>query len=668
MWLYILFIHIIFPGLSLATSVRYKEGSGESCAASDEPDLHADEMNLIQAHVQLTKRRPGVPHSPPQFPFSLPPRPSPVSPDPPQFLFSLPPSPPPLPTVNPTLCPMADVSGDARTSSELAQLATFQAKVTLGSRCDSETSGRKCIAVMMAGLFADLSESIIKAYHENFLAPLAADAVDIDLFICSEAEMHGSLLQSSPELSSIANNRDLISYYSEAATKPSNANYSKANEFHPSFQFIRLATCYCRFIEPEQSRYSFIVRMRPDFMWYSAPPSVHTWATDSVSARTRDYLGPDIITDENKSFLYQDIRTCNDCCCGSEPIGCTRNCDNNGLSSCHSVDDQFYIVPTNFANVVFSFIPPDNINGMPTENLPPSTSAECQMTKHLMKNKVTFKVIGFRACLVTYNATEMRVPGCGADWEFKSSRFPLLLAPRVAVCLSGQLRTFLDEQVQQGFANNVHRDGYEYFLSVDENVDLEHASLKDFVRAVRVEANPAESITTPCPEGKCMHRYNLPFVSRFVACFEDIENHEKAEGFQYDYFLRMRPDMLVNNPFPHPQDLMPTYGKDIVLFDDQMAMANRQGARDMFLNPVKAYKECYDAKAWSVACHVELLEPVPNFTEPYCCPMNAIAFFGNSTIQSFQFGEGPFAECTVSVLYAQGKSCEAERCERCYWR
>lgn len=52
-----LFACTFFSRFLIATSKTCTEGSSDSCAASDEPDVDADEMNLMQANVQMQKHR-----------------------------------------------------------------------------------------------------------------------------------------------------------------------------------------------------------------------------------------------------------------------------------------------------------------------------------------------------------------------------------------------------------------------------------------------------------------------------------------------------------------------------------------------------------------------------------------------------------------------------------
>lgn len=378
----ILFAFTVFPGLLIATSGTCTESSTDSCAVSETPppNVEADETNLIQANVQLKKH---------------------------------------------------GSEKDEHT-------------VTLGSRCGSKASHRTCVAVMMSGLFQDMSEKLFQALHQNFLAPQAANAVDVDLFICREVEMNKSVMSSSPEMSSIAHNRQLISYYSEAAIELAKTTPSDGH----TMQFDRIAACYKRLIEPLQSRYSFVIRLRPDLMWYAPPPSVRTWNTDAVSARALEYSGPDAITDEDKSYFYNhsattfgynrcDPRIASGCGCSVSAayLGCTRDCDKPELSSCQVVDDQFYIVPTRFANVVFRFElnPREAVNftsSSPRGWLCGATSLACALwpeyalTRYLMEHKVPFKVMGFKACLVHPMSATIRKPGCGSNWDFKASPTP----------------------------------------------------------------------------------------------------------------------------------------------------------------------------------------------------------------------------------------------------
>ena len=59
--------------------------------------------------------------------------------------------------------------------------------------------------------------------------------------------------------------------------------------------------------------------------------------------------------------------------------------------------------------------------------------------------------------------------------------------PLVAVCIAGELRTFFKPEVQDALRDNVHRDGYEYFFSVDRPFDPKDTVVADHIRGMHVQ-------------------------------------------------------------------------------------------------------------------------------------------------------------------------------------
>jgi len=189
-----------------------------------------------------------------------------------------------------------------------------------------------------------------------------------------------------------------------------------------------------------------------------------------------------------------------------------------------------------------------------------------------------------------------------------------------AVCLSGQLRVFLDPAVQHGLVVNVHRPGYEYFISTDVSLSTDDVRLKVSpvmgiytddgspltVDGWKVGGNHHGAVT--CHNNSISHFYLFPQMVRFVSCHQMIVQAETRRRAPYAYVMRTRTDLLFRLPFPSPADALArgTDGSDVVLFDDQLSMAAREHAGTILLNPVLAYRECHNAMRWSLACDAEV--------------------------------------------------------------
>lgn len=135
---------------------------------------------------------------------------------------------------------------------------------------------------------------------------------------------------------------------------------------------------------------------------------------------------------------------------------------------------------------------------------------------------------------------------------------PLAVRVLVAVCVAGQLRTFLEPDVQASFSR-LHRPGYEYFVSTD--VHPPTPSVYPLIAPIRAWSVSGASSTghqeirrktglpdatrRGCPPRTCNQRSLLPMAERLVQCYLSIEDVEAAGGFRYDLVFRMRPDHVV---------------------------------------------------------------------------------------------------------------------------
>jgi hypothetical protein len=181
----------------------------------------------------------------------------------------------------------------------------------------------------------------------------------------------------------------------------------------------------------------------------------------------------------------------------------------------------------------------------------------------------------------------------------------------VAVCLSGELRSFYQPSVQEGLIKRLDKPGYEYFISTDHgsaaagprpesivstgrgasapwNDSISNDSMGSSegavvgstlsVRSVYVDSgetlrpdrNGNEHGQLSCPRGTMTHPYLFPMTVRFVACARLIFREERQRRFSYTHVIRTRTDLLFVGPFPHPEEALARANADVLLFDDQV--------------------------------------------------------------------------------------------------
>jgi len=234
----------------------------------------------------------------------------------------------------------------------------------------------------------------------------------------------------------------------------------------------------------------------------------------------------------------------------------------------------------------------------------------------------------------------------------------------VAVCVTGQMRSFLDPRVQSGFLNNFHKQGsYVYFLSIDERLTVGDARIqipsvqKVFTDAgggrVTVKSQPGEG---DCPLGTKMHLFMFPYVMRFVPCYHAMKEYERLNSIQFTHVTRVRPDTLFLKPFPHVKEMLENHGrgKDMLLFDDQFGITSRRYARILLVAPSMAYRACHDSSMWARACS-KPIQKVRRMIEGVghavpCCPMNMIVNYD------------PYVSVRQCGFIGDRKACGLQRC------
>jgi hypothetical protein len=212
-------------------------------------------------------------------------------------------------------------------------------------------------------------------------------------------------------------------------------------------------------------------------------------------------------------------------------------------------------------------------------------------------------------------------------------RRPTSSEPLVAVCLSGALRTFLQPPVQRAFSENLHYQGYEYFVSTDRPRPAPELLVVSPVRSWsfasgcandrptkggdgiercdldRGRPNSAEKDQLPrgrCPRGTCNpFRFLQPFAARHAECYYAIQSEEGASRIRYATVLRLRPDHIVLRRLPRVSETgwlgQPLVPRRVLLWDDQWALSRRDDAASMLLSPALVYGTCADEAQWRQA-------------------------------------------------------------------
>jgi len=175
----------------------------------------------------------------------------------------------------------------------------------------------------------------------------------------------------------------------------------------------------------------------------------------------------------------------------------------------------------------------------------------------------------------------------------------------VAVCLSGELRTFLDPHVQHGLSHNLWHHRYDFFLSSDEPVAQGDARLRIRLADVFADARGTmRRAAGSCPAGTANDLGGFPAALRYVACYRLLLAAEEARGAAYEFVLRTRTDVVFLRRFPRADVALQRLGggRDLLLFDDQLALGRRRHAATLLLNPALVYRTCANASEWSLAC------------------------------------------------------------------
>lgn len=220
----------------------------------------------------------------------------------------------------------------------------------------------------------------------------------------------------------------------------------------------------------------------------------------------------------------------------------------------------------------------------------------------------------------------------GAQPTTRSDAAGAGVARGTAVCVAGQLRSFLYAEVQRTMAAHLHKPGYEYLLALDQPIETRAPEL--LLGPIAGCDDQTDKPPPPglgnCSAGTGTHFGLYRMGVRIAACEPLLVAAERGRGEAYEYVMRVRPDFRYLAPFPSAAALLGVGGaggtRDIVMFDDQLAVAKREHVHTLFGNAELAYSTCADSTAWSAACG----RAVRKGPRVPCCPFFLVLALGQN--------------------------------------
>jgi hypothetical protein len=128
------------------------------------------------------------------------------------------------------------------------------------------------------------------------------------------------------------------------------------------------------------------------------------------------------------------------------------------------------------------------------------------------------------------------------------------------------------------------------------------------------------------------HRWMAKLFLRFPTCLMLIERHERTSTPRVPFALAafVRPDVLWPARVPHLAQLWHAHrhGRDVLTWDDHMAVMRREHAAPFFLGAAHMIVHCASVDDWMAACGLHLVEryqtewyaPKPSFRLATPCP------------------------------------------------
>jgi hypothetical protein len=189
-----------------------------------------------------------------------------------------------------------------------------------------------------------------------------------------------------------------------------------------------------------------------------------------------------------------------------------------------------------------------------------------------------------------------------------------------AVCLCGSLRTFAQPPVQRSFVDNLHYEGYEYFVVTDQpqtaRMDILVAPIRSWLdlgdRKAIMLGRPNTDVRDELPRGRCPRgtcqpfRFLQPFARRIPECYYLMQAEEGQRRIRYSTVLRLRPDHLFLKRLPMVSPAAGWFNEPlspgkVLLWDDQVSVSLREDAVGMLLTPSIVYNTCADEQQWRLA-------------------------------------------------------------------
>ncbi len=192
--------------------------------------------------------------------------------------------------------------------------------------------------------------------------------------------------------------------------------------------------------------------------------------------------------------------------------------------------------------------------------------------------------------------------------------------PLTCVCISGQLRSFFQQNVQSSFSLYFHTKGYEYFISGDQYFGKNDSRV--YINPIRkitvVKSNRISKQCTNNTKGQ-FHLYIQAL--RISMCYENMIEQEKVSGINYRYTIRIRPDILWLKNFPQ----LSLNKNTIIMTHDLITISNRNLSKVILYYPKIAYSMCADFPTWNYACRKKInLHKFLKGSSVPCTPMKLI--------------------------------------------
>ena len=163
----------------------------------------------------------------------------------------------------------------------------------------------------------------------------------------------------------------------------------------------------------------------------------------------------------------------------------------------------------------------------------------------------------------------------------------------VAVCLSGELRGFLDPMVQAALRANFYRANYDLFVATSTFFSTTDARLRVPIKAVAVQSYSQLSTTLAPRHCKSNSSSRTLMAIRIGECRPLMLAEERSRAHPYRYVVRSRPDKLwLPNMAHHSvEGLYVTQrdGRDLLLDGDWFAIGRREHADALLRVPAQVY-------------------------------------------------------------------------------